>query len=202
MDFDFDKESKRPLAKRIFIEIFIWAAEIAAVVFLAYFIIYYALEKTEMPGISMESTLYDKDPIIINKLSYRFSEPKRFDVIVFKQSGREHSYYNIKRIIGLPGEKVQIRDGKIFINGELVEDIINAEEMKNYGLASEPIILEENEYFVLGDNRNNSEDSRFASVGMIRRDEIIGKAFIRLKPFNFVNKLNLKQKAESSGKKH
>ena len=193
MDFDFDKESKRPLVMRILIEIFIWAAQIAAVFFLAYFIIYYALEKTEMPGISMESTLSDGDPIIINKLSYRFSNPKRFDVIVFKQTGKEHSYYNVKRIIALPGETIQIKDGIIYINDEPIEDIVNADEMKNYGLADEAITLEENEYFVLGDNRNNSEDSRFASVGMIRREEIIGKAFIRLKPFNFISKLNLKK---------
>jgi signal peptidase I len=192
MEFDFDKESKRPLAMRIFIEVFLWAAQIAAVIFLAYFIIYYALEKTEMPGISMEGTLLDGDSIIINKLSYRFSDPKRFDVIVFKQSGKEHSYYNIKRILALPGETIQIKSGIIYINGEAVDDIINVEEMNNYGLADEPLTLEENEYFVLGDNRNNSEDSRFASVGMIRRNEIIGKAFLRLKPFNFVNKLNLK----------
>lgn len=191
MDFDFDRQSKRPLVMRIFIEIFIWAAQIAAVIFIAYFIIYYAVEKTQMPGMSMENTLYDGDGIIINKLSYRFSVPKRFDVIVFKQSGKEHSYYNIKRIIALPGETIQIKEGIIYINGEQVEDIVNVDEMKNFGLAYEALSLEENEYFVLGDNRNNSEDSRFASVGMIRRDEIIGKAFLRLKPFNFVSKLNL-----------
>jgi len=202
MDFDFEKESKRSLAMRIFIEVFIWAAEIAAVIFLAYFIIYYALEKTEMVGISMESTLNAKDEIIINKFSYRFTDPKRFDVIVFKQSGKEHSYYDVKRIIALPGETVQIKSGLIYINGVVVKDIVNVETMNNYGLADEEITLEANEYFVLGDNRNNSEDSRFASVGMIRRDEIIGKAFIRVKPFNFVSKLNLKEDTTANnGKK-
>jgi signal peptidase I len=191
MNFDFDEKSKKPLLKKIFIEVFIWAAQIAAVVFLAYFIVFYALEKTNMIGASMENTLNANDSIIINKLSYRFDEPKRFDVIVFKQSGREHSYYNIKRIIGLPGETLQMKDGNILINGEAIEEVSNVETMANYGLAEEEIILEENEYFVLGDNRNNSEDSRFASIGNIRRDEIIGEAFIRLSPFNFVNKLNL-----------
>jgi signal peptidase I len=193
MNFDFEKESKRPVIMKIVIEVFIWAAEITAVIFLAYFIVYYALEKTNMVGVSMESTLNDGDSIIINKFSYRFSDPKRFDVIVFKQNGREHSYYDIKRIIGLPGETLQIKDGQFYINGEVVKDVINAEPMKNYGLADEEIKLEENEYFVLGDNRNNSEDSRFASVGTIKKDEIVGEAFIRLSPFNFVNKLNLKE---------
>lgn len=194
MDFDFDKESKRPFIKKIIIEIIIWIVQIAAVIFLAYFIIYYALEKTNMIGNSMETTLKDGDSVIINKFSYHFTDPKRFDVIVFKKSGKEHSYYDIKRIIGLPGERLQLKDGLLYINGEVVEDIIQAEPMTNYGLADEEIVLEENEYFVLGDNRNNSEDSRFASIGNIRRDEIVGEAFIRLKPFNFIQKLNLKSK--------
>ena len=200
MDFDFDRESKKPFVMKLFLKIFIWAAQIAAVIFLAYFIVYYALERTNMVGISMETTLTDKDQIIINKFSYRFSNPKRFDVIVFKKSGKEHSYYNIKRIIALPGEKLHIRDGVIYINGEAVKDIVKVEAMGNYGLAAEEITLEENEYFVLGDNRNNSEDSRFASVGMIRREEIIGKAFLRISPFNFVNKLNLVLDTESEEK--
>lgn len=191
-DFDFERESRKPAVIKILIEIFIWAAQIAAVIFLAYFIIYYCVEKTAVIGSSMENTLSANDQIIINKFIYRISDPKRFDVIVFKQSGKEHSFYNIKRIIGLPGETIQIRDGAVYINGEELEEIIEVEEMINYGLAAEEIVLEENEYFVLGDNRNNSEDSRFASIGNITREEIIGKAFLRLSPFNFVNKLNLK----------
>jgi signal peptidase I len=202
MDFDFDKESKKPLIMKIFIEIFIWAAQIAAVIFLAYFIVYYALERTHMVGISMESTLMDGDQIIINKLAYRISDPKRFDVIVFKQSGKEHSFYNIKRIIALPGERLLIKDGVIYINDEPIQDKVKVEPMANYGLASEEITLEENEYFVLGDNRNNSEDSRFASIGMVRRTDIIGKAFIRVKPFNIINKLNLAEQSEETTKEN
>lgn len=191
-DFDFERESRKPAVIKILIEIFIWAAQIAAVIFLAYFIIYYCVEKTTVIGSSMENTLTANDQIIINKFIYRISDPKRFDVIVFKQSGKEHSFYNIKRIIGLPGETIQIKDGAVYINGEALEEIIEVEEMNNYGLAAEEIVLEENEYFVLGDNRNNSEDSRFASIGNITREEIIGKASLRLSPFNFINKLNLK----------
>lgn len=197
MDFDFEDNNRRSFIIKLLIKIFIWAVQIAAVIFLAYFIIYYALEKTNMIGSSMEPTLLAEDSLIVNKFSYHFTEPKRFDVIVFKQSGREHSYYNIKRIYGLPGETIQIIDGNIYINGVMIEDIIISEPMANYGLAEETITLEDNEYFVLGDNRNNSEDSRFASIGNIRKDEIIGKAFLRLSPFNFVNKLNLKQEEET-----
>ena len=193
LDFDFERESKKPTINKILFEIFIWVAQIAAVIFLAYFIVYYCVEKTDVIGSSMDTTLATNEPIIINKFAYRVSEPKRFDVIVFKQSGREHSFYNIKRIIGLPGETIFMMDGDIYINGGVVEDIVTVEPMINYGLAGEEVLLEDNEYFVLGDNRNNSEDSRFASIGNITKDEIIGKASIRLSPFNFISKLNLKE---------
>ncbi len=196
MEFEFEKESKKPVIMKILIEVFIWAAQIAAVIFLAYFIVYYCIEKTNVIGNSMNNTLAANEPIIINKFSYRLSDPKRFDVIVFKQSGKEHSFYNIKRIIGLPGETILMEDDKIYVNGEVLDDIVKVEPMINYGLAGEEIVLEENEYFVLGDNRNNSEDSRFASIGNITRDDIIGKAFIRLSPFNFVSKLNLVEPQE------
>lgn len=192
MNFDLQKESKKPFIMKIFIKVFIWIAQILGVIFLAYLITHFTLEKTNMLGASMENTLVNGDPIIINKFIYHVSDPKRFDVIVFKESGKEHSYYNIKRIYGLPGETLEIRDNNIYINGEIIEDMVIVEAMANYGLAEEEIFLEENEYFVIGDNRNNSEDSRFASVGNVTRDEIIGKAFIRLSPFNFINKLNLK----------
>ncbi len=113
MEFDFDKASKKPLIKKIVFNIIIWVVEIALVITLAYFIVNYALEKTTMQGESMESTLKDQDKIIINKFAYKFSKPERFDVIVFKQTNKEHSYYNIKRIIGLPGETIQIENGNI-----------------------------------------------------------------------------------------
>ena len=190
MRYNFDSEDTSEKRKKIIKEVIIWAVEIIAVILLAYFLVEYAVEKTTVVGESMETTLQEEDKIIINKFAYRFSKPKRFDVIVFKQSGKEHSYYNIKRIIGLPGETVQIKDGVVYINDEPITEKSAVDAIKNPGLAVEPITLEDKEYFVLGDNRNLSEDSRFANIGNVVFDYIIGKAWIRLKPFNFVNELN------------
>ena len=193
MEFDFDRESKKPLIKKIVKEIIILGVEIALVIGLAYGIIQFAVEKSAMIGSSMEVTLSDGDDVIINKFSYYFHDPQRYDVVVFKQSGKEHSYYNIKRIIGLPGETVQIKDGQVYINNERLDEPVNVDVMEIGGLAEEPIALEENEYFVLGDNCNNSEDSRFANIGNIVSQDIIGKVWVKLEPFNFVNKINMKQ---------
>jgi signal peptidase I len=193
MEFDFDKDDKKPIIKKILIQGLIWIIEIAFVIFLAYFIVNHALEKTTMLGESMETTLKDQDKIIINKFAYKLAKPKRFDVIVFKQTNKEHSYYNIKRIIGLPGETVQIKNGKVYINGKVLEEPFVTEPIHNSGLAAEEITLDDNEYFVLGDNRNNSEDSRFANIGNILFDDIIGKAWIRTNDFDFINNLNRKR---------
>ena len=181
LDFDFEGESNKPSIREYFLKSLYGGTDCCSYI-LAYIIVYYCVEKTNVIGSSMESTLAANDPIIINKFAYRISDPKRFDVIVFKQSGKEHSFYNIKRIIGLPGETVFIKDGNIYINGEMIEEYSIVEPMINYGLAGEEISLEDNEYFVLGDNRNNSEDSRFASIGNITRDEIIGKVLYAYPP--------------------
>ncbi len=189
IDFrSFDKEAmtKEQMKK----EIIIWIVEIILVILLAHIVTSYGVEKTTVVGTSMENTLFNGDKLIINKMVYRFTSPKRFDIIVFKNSGKEHNYYTIRRVIGLPGETVQIIDGKVYINGSELKEEINVEKMASGGLAKESITLEENEYFVLGDNRNGSEDSRFGNIGNIKKDSIVGKAWLRLNPFNFVHMLN------------
>lgn len=180
-------DDREPKAKHIVREIIIWIVEIAIAILAAYFITSFVLEKTTMAGPSMEGTLLEGEKIIINKLAYQLQSPKRFDVIVFQQNGKEHQFYNIKRVIGLPNETIQIIAGEVYIDGEKLEEKFEVERIMNGGIANEEIALDEGEYFVLGDNRNNSEDSRFANVGAIIKEDIIGKAWIRIKPFGFVS---------------
>ena len=131
----------------------------------------------------MEDTLSDGDNLIVDKISYRLHDPERFDVVVFPYQYEEDTYY-IKRIIGLPGEIVYIDgSGNIYINDVLLEEGYGTETILNAGLASSVIILGADEYFVLGDNRNNSTDSRFEAVGNIKGDDIVGKAWLRVYPF-------------------
>lgn len=141
-------------------------------------------QRTEVEGASMENTLHNGDNLIVDKLSYRFHDPERFDIIVFQFQFQDNTYY-IKRIIGLPGETVQIMDdGSIYINGEKLEENYGMEVIKpeTIGRAAEPIELGDDEYFVMGDNRNNSSDSRTDMVGNIKRENIIGKAWLRIWP--------------------
>lgn len=188
MNLIFEEDKK--IHGNIFKEIIIWVVCIALSILAGYLVTEYAIEKTTVSGDSMNSTLEDGEVILINKLAYKLSTPKRFDVIVFMQKDKEHAYYNIKRIVGLPGEKVAIKDGCVYINGDKISEKVIVEAINNPGLASETITLKDDEYFVLGDNRNQSEDSRFANISMIKTDEIIGKAWLRLKPFGFIDKLN------------
>jgi len=179
--------------KKVLREILSTSVYILTVLLITYLIIKYVGVRTEVIGPSMQPTLQSEDNLIVEKLSYRFGDPERFDVIVFPFQYAERTYY-IKRIIGLPGETVQIDDeGTIWIKKagstefEMLEESYGKEVIKNPGLASEPIYLGQNEYFVLGDNRNDSSDSRDPSVGNIYRKDIIGKAWLRFWPeFNLV----------------
>lgn len=153
---------------------------------LTWLVITFVGQRTEVDGSSMEPTLTNGDNLIVDKLSYRFRDPQRFDIIVFPYKHKEKTYY-IKRIIGLPGETVQIDEkGDIYINGEILSESYGREIIKaeNIGLAAEPIVLGEDEYFVMGDNRNNSTDSRYPQVGNIKREDIIGRAWVRIWPFS------------------
>ena len=168
----------------VYREIFSMMFYLIFVVAATLLIIRFVGQRTEVSGHSMEDTLDDGDNLIVDKLTYRFRDPVRYDIIVFPYKYKEDTYY-IKRIIGLPGEMVQItEEGNILINGEILEESYGREVMKSPGIAADPIILGEDEYFVLGDNRNASADSRDPSVGVISGKDIVGRAWLRIWQLN------------------
>ncbi len=153
-------------------------------VIIAFLIVRFVGQRTEVIGSSMLPTLEDGNNLILDKISYKIHEPERYDIIVFPFRNNSGKNY-IKRIIGMPGETIQIdTDGNIYIDGEILYETYGLEIIKNPGNALEPITLSADQYFVLGDNRNNSEDSRFSEVGLVSRDEIMGKVWLRIWPFN------------------
>ena len=160
-----------------------WLLYLLFVVVFSFIIITYVGQRTRVDGQSMETTLQNNDNLIVDKISYRFREPKRFEIIVFPYQYRENTYY-IKRIIGLPGETVQVIDGYVYIDGEQLDEHYGNELMESPGIAEDPITLGEDEYFVLGDNRNHSSDSRDATVGVLHRKDLRGRAWIRIWPLN------------------
>lgn len=172
--------------KKVMKELMSTAIYLLGVLCLTWLVIHFVGQRTEVEGASMEATLSEGDNLIVDKITYRFSDPKRFDIIVFPFRYQENTYY-IKRIIGLPGETVQIDDdGNIYIDGELLQKSFGREVIRpeTVGIASEPVVLGDDEYFVMGDNRNNSTDSRTEIVGNIHRSEIIGRAWVRIWPLS------------------
>ena len=142
---------------------------------------------TVVDGSSMEGSLHNEDVLGVNKIGYRLHDPERFDIIVFPFDDEE---YYIKRIIGLPGETVKIEDGVIYINGNPLEEHYGMEPMEEPFNQYDAVTLGNDEYFVLGDNRNHSKDSRSAEVGLIKKDKIVGKAFFRIYPFDNMGTLD------------
>ena len=158
-----------------------WVIYILIVVCATYLIVTYVGQRTKVSGDSMLNTLHDEDNLIVDKISYRFRAPERYEIIVFPYRHEENTFY-IKRIVGLPGDTIQIKDGYLYVNGERSDENYGLERMLSAGIAAEEILLGEDEYFVLGDNRNNSSDSRDPGVGVLKREEIIGRAWVRIWP--------------------
>ena len=147
-----------------------------------YLFSHYVTGGSIVDGPSMNDTLQDGDRLVLNKFTYRVTDLDRFDIIVFKYAYDTDTYY-VKRIIGLPGESVRIDEqGQIWINDELLEENYGKETMEDPGIAAEPENLRAGEGFVLGDNRNNSIDSRSPDVGIVRKSQILGSAWLRLYP--------------------
>lgn len=156
------------------------------ILILTFLVIQYVGQRTVVQGESMENTLMDGDNLIVDKLTYRFHEPSRFDVIVFPYQQGKNTYY-IKRVIGVPGDSVYIDEvGDIYINDEKLMEGFGKEVILDPGIAGDTVHLGSDEYFVLGDNRNASADSRDPSVGVVKRENIIGRAWLRIYPFNSI----------------
>lgn len=149
----------------------------------------FVVQKNVVDGDSMNPTLSDADQLLTDKLSYRLGDPQRFDIIVFPYEHEKGVYY-VKRIIGMPGESIRIDvEGRIFINGELLEEKYGNGVIKDPGIAVSDYTLGKNEYFVLGDNRNDSIDSRFIQVGPVKREKILGRALYRIWPLGGIGKI-------------
>ncbi|MDD6691778.1 MAG: signal peptidase I [Lachnospiraceae bacterium] len=176
-----EKQESKKSTKDTILGYVVW---VGAVVLLAWFLITFVAQRTDVNGTSMVPTLEDGDQLICDKISYRFRDPERFDIIIFPYQYQKNTYF-IKRVIGLPGETVRIDyDGNIYINGEILNEKYGLEKMAYPGIAEQEITLGDDEYFVLGDNRNVSEDSRYPDVGLIKRKDIIGRAWLRIYPFS------------------
>lgn len=155
-----------------------------------YIIPNYVLQRTVVDGDSMQNTLHNEESLLIDKISYVVGDPKRFDIVVFYPYGKDVDEYYVKRVIGLPGETIQIIGSDIYINGDILKENYGKDPISSAGIAKDPITLAEDEYFLLGDNREISFDSRYKEVGPVHRDYIEGKAFLRIWPlikFGFVD---------------
>ena len=130
-------------------------------------------------GVSMEETLWSGQTIFINQIAYLLFPPRRNDVVVFMPNGNANTHYYIKRVVGVPGDTVEFIDGKLYVNGEMEADS-RFDKVADPGIAAEPVTLGSDEYFMLGDNRNNSEDSRSGNIGLVQRKQILGKAWLHL----------------------
>lgn len=170
--------------KEILKEILSTSLYLLGVLLVTFVLVKFVVQRTEILSGSMEPTLYKGESYLVDKITYRFKDPERFDIITFKYLYAEKTYY-VKRIIGLPGETVYIDEyGIIYINDEpLVENYGNA-TIEKAGLAANKIKLGDDEYFVMGDNRNDSQDSRYPNVGPVKRDQILGRLWVQIWPLN------------------
>ena len=183
-------EAMDKLENKRFRSVVRWVFEIAVTLAFAALVAIMLFQSVTMQESSMEPTLSVGDKYFVNRLVYKVSSPKRGDIIVFRTNGSDDAALHIRRVIGLPGETVQITDGAVYINGEkLDESAYGFDAILNGGLAEEQIVLDDDEYFVLGDNRNGSGDSRYTDIGNVGLENIIGTVWFRVWPFQRIGSI-------------
>lgn len=171
---------KKKISSTALREIAEWFFLVFTAILIATVLVFSIGMRTSVIGVSMEPGLYNGQEILINHFLYKIVSPKRGDVIVFLPNGNQNTHYYVKRVVGLPGETVQIKDERLYINGVLAEEDEGYDKMADAGITENEITLGSDEYFVLGDNWNNSEDSRSGNIGPIKRDNIVGKAWFHM----------------------
>ena len=162
--------------------VLVWIFQIAVVLVFAAMTSLFFFRTVTMQESAMEPTYQVGQNFFLNRVAYTFGSPKRGDLIVFKTNASDEAALHIRRVIGLPGETIQIKDGQIYIDGELYKESRDLDLIENAGLAQDGVTLQSGEYFVLGDNRNNSEDSRYADIGNVKKRYIVGKLWFVSSP--------------------
>lgn len=173
-------EKKKRISKNTVHEIFSTLFYCFAAVLLAGVLVFSFGMRTSVIGISMEPALHNGQEVLINRFVYRLFSPKRGDIVVFLPNGNQNSHYYLKRVVAIPGEKVQIIGGYVYINEELLEEDASYDKIADAGIAENEMIMGPGEYFVLGDNRNSSEDSRSGNIGAVSKEDIIGRAWFHM----------------------
>lgn len=158
-------------------EVFSWIFGIVTAVFIAVVLNFFLGTMISVVGVSMEPALYNGQKVFVDSFRYLISSPKRGDVVVFLPNGNKNAHYYVKRIVAVPGDRVQIREGTLYVNGE--ESPWVTEKLLDAGIAANELVLENGRFFCLGDNPGNSEDSRSPNIGPVEEEDIIGKAWFR-----------------------
>lgn len=193
MNLKFEEDRKKERRIQIVKESVRFVIEVAVVIVIAWLIVEFALKKVSVIGSAMETTLYNGEDVMVNKTAYAILSPGRSSIIAFypeqkedEQGMLDDSSILIRRVVGLPGEKIQIKEGKIYINGEVLEEKYEFPDLLSAGRAGNEITLGEDEYFVLSDNRSDMDDSRNTAFTKVRKENIIGKVILRLNPFSLI----------------